>query len=198
VGRAVVREAVERGHDVTALVRDPDRLPSSLRSVPTITGDLIREPDVLDRAIQGQSVVISALGVGKSFKSGALIQTTAPAIVAAMRRHGVRRLIFTSAFGVGATYRDTPLLPRLFIATLLRDIYADKNAGESAILQSDLDWTVVYPAGLTDGPSTGRYRAGERLPLRGFPTIARADVADFLLRQVDDRTFVRKGVLIAR
>lgn len=198
VGQAVVQQAVERGLEVSALVRDPARLPASLRSVPAIIGDLVQSPAVLDRAMGGQSVVVSALGVGQSFKSGGLIRTAAPAIVSSMQRHGVRRLIFTSAFGVGVTYRDTPLLPRLFIATLLRDIYADKNAGEAAILQSDLDWTVVYPAGLTNGPRTGQYRVGERLPLRGFPTVARADVADFLLRQVDDRTFVRKGVLLAR
>jgi uncharacterized protein YbjT (DUF2867 family) len=141
--------------------------------------------------------VISALGTGKSLQSGNLITRAAPRIVDAMRRHGVRRLVFTSAFGIGATRRDTPRLPRLFIATLLRDIYADKERGEQAILASDLDWTIVYPVGLTDGPRTGRYRVGEHLALHGFPTIPRADVAEFLLRQLEDRSFLRKGVLIA-
>ena len=98
---------------------------------------------------------------------------------------------------MGQTHRDTPLLPRLFIATLLRDIYADKQAGEAVILASALDWTVVYPVGLTDGPRTGTYRVGERLSLSGFPRIARADVAELLLRELDDRSHVRKGVLVA-
>jgi putative NADH-flavin reductase len=197
IGRAVLEQAEAAGLSVTVLVRDPSRLPPSSRLARVVTGDLLETPGVLDQAIPGHAVVISALGVGKSFASGRLISRSAPAIVAAMRQHGVRRLIFTSAFGVGATRRDTPLLPRLFIATLLRDIYADKHAGEQAILQSELDWTIVYPVGLTDGPKTGKYRVGERLPLKGFPTIARADVADFMLRQADDRRFIRKGVLIA-
>jgi uncharacterized protein YbjT (DUF2867 family) len=89
------------------------------------------------------------------------------------------------------------LLPRVFIATLLRDVYRDKQVGEQAILASDLDWTIVYPVGLTDGPRSGRYRVGERLSLKGFPRISRGDVAEFLLRQVEDRTYIRKGVLIA-
>jgi putative NADH-flavin reductase len=141
--------------------------------------------------------VISTLGVGQSFKSGDLISRTAPAIVAGMQEHGVRRLVFTSAFGVGSTRRDAPLLPRLFMATLLRDIYRDKEAGEQAILTSDLDWTIAYPVGLTDGPRTGRYRTGERLSIKGLPRMSRADVADFLLKQVEDRSYIRKGVLVA-
>jgi putative NADH-flavin reductase len=196
-GRSVVEQAVAARFDVPVLVRDAEKLPPSARAARVITGDLLRDPAALQAAIVGQDAVISTLGVGQSFTSGHLIGRCAPAIVAAMSQHGVRRLIFTSAFGVGATRRDTPLLPRLFIATLLRDVYADKEAGEQAILASDLDWTVVYPVGLTNGPRTGRYRVGERLALRGFPRISRADVADFLLRQVEDRDYVRTGVLIA-
>jgi uncharacterized protein YbjT (DUF2867 family) len=114
-----------------------------------------------------------------------------------MDAHGVRRLIFTSAFGVGDTYRDVPMVPRIFIRVLLQDIYRDKALGEAALRASGLDWTLVYPTGLVDGPAIGHCRAGERLSLRGFPRIARADVASFLLTQLDDQTYVRKGVLIS-
>jgi putative NADH-flavin reductase len=180
---------------VTVLVRRPDKsFPDRVR---VVSGDLLEDSTVLHAAVSGQDAVVSALGVGPSFTSGHLISRSAPAIVAAMRRHGVRRLVFTSAFGVGATRQDTPLLPRVFIATLLRDVYRDKQVGEQAILASDLDWTIVYPVGLTDGPRSGRYRVGERLSLKGFPRISRGDVAEFLLRQVEDRTYIRKGVLIA-
>jgi hypothetical protein len=96
--------------------------------------------------------------VGRSFKSGGLIARAAPVIVAAMRERGVRRLVFTSAFGVGATWEAVPVLPRLFIKTLLRDVDADKAAGERAIASSSLDWTVVYPAGLMNGPRTRTFR----------------------------------------
>lgn len=196
-GRQVVEQAIASGLDVTVLVRDAAKLPALARPVRVVTGDLLSDGHVLEQAVAGQEVVISALGLGQSFKSGGLIGRAAPAIVAAMERHGVRRLVFTSAFGIGATRRDTPLLPRLFMATLLRDIYADKAAGEAAITRSTLDWTIVYPVGLTNGPKTGAYRLAERLPLSGLPTVSRADVADALLRQIDDQAFVRKGVLVA-
>ena len=196
-GRLFVEQTLAAGFGVTVVVRNPGNVPSSWHAVRVVTGNLTTDSAVLHAAVPGQDAVVSTLGVGQSFKSGHLISRSAPAIVAAMRQHGVRRLVFMSAFGVGATYRDTPLVPRVFIATLLRDIYADKQAGEQAILTSDLDWTIVYPVGLTDGPQTGRYRVGERLSLAGFPRVSRADVADFLVRQVEDRSYVRKGVLIA-
>jgi uncharacterized protein YbjT (DUF2867 family) len=196
-GRSLVEQAVAAGFSVTVLVRRPDSLPGSARTLRIVAGDLNVDPAILQAAVPGQDVVISTLGVGQSFKSGGLIARSAPAIVAVMRQHGVRRLVFCSAFGVGITRRDVPLLPRLFINTLLRDVYRDKEAGERAILSSDLDWTIVYPVGLADGPPTGRYRVGERLALRGFPRISRADVAGFLLRQAEDRSYVQKGVLIS-
>lgn len=195
-GREVVRQAIAAGFDVSVLVRDPQKLGDLRDKVKTIAGDAL-DPAALKSALANQDVVISALGVGQSFKPGRLIERAAASLVDAMQQCGVRRLVFTSAFGVGPTRRDAPLVPRLFFSTLLRNVYADKQAGEAAILRSSLDWTIVYPVGLTDGPKTGTYRVGEHLPLSGFPRISRADVADLLLRQIDDRQFVGKGVLIA-
>jgi putative NADH-flavin reductase len=80
---------------------------------------------------------------------------------------------------------------------LLRDIYADKEVGEKHILRSDVDWTIVYPVTLTNGPRTGHYRVGEHLELRGFPRVSRADVAHFLISQMSDTKYLRKGVLIS-
>lgn len=197
-GRSLVEQAVVAGCDVTVAVRDPTRLPASAAgAVRVVSGEFLNDASVLDDAMEGREVVISVLGVGQSLKPDGLIAHSAPVIVESMRRHGVRRLVFTSAFGVGATRRDTPLLPRVAIATFLRRVYADKEAGQRAILESDLDWTLVHPVGLTDGPRTGRYRSGERLALRGFPRIARADIAEFLLRQASDREYVHKSVLVA-
>ena len=152
---------------------------------------------LLAPAVQGQDAVISALGRGTSFKSTSLIERTVPAIVSAMQIHGVRRLIFISALGVGDSIRDAPLFPRLMFRLLLSDIYADKAAGEELIRKSNLDWTLVRPALLTNGPLTGKYRVGERLDLRGMPKIARADVAHFVLGQLGDTAYVRKAPLIA-
>jgi putative NADH-flavin reductase len=198
-GRLVVSQALQQGHAVTVLVRDPARLSIASNRARVIVGSVTDDAAELAQATRDQDVVISALGVGNSLKSGGLIEHSIPAIVRAMERQGVRRLIFTSAFGVRQTYRDVPLVPRVFIRTLLRDLYADKGRGEDELRRvgNGLDWTLVYPVTLTNGPRTGRYRAGERLALHGLPRISRADVADFLLTQVDDMSYLRKGVLVS-
>lgn len=197
-GRLVVEQALAAGFEITVLVRTPGMLAPAARAARVLTGDVLADPSLLESAMSGQDAVISTLGVGRSFKSGGLISRAAPALVTALQKSKVKRLVFTSAFGVGATRRDTPLIPRIFMATLLRDVYTDKEAGEAAIMTSSLDWTIVYPTGLTDGPKTGRYRSGEHLALSAFPRIPRADVADFLVRQIDDAQFIGKGVLVSQ
>jgi putative NADH-flavin reductase len=197
MGRHVVARALEQGHDVTAFVRDPAKLAVSSDRLHVIVGSIPDDPQVVAEAIRGQDAVISALGVGLSFKSNRLIERSMRNIVPAMEASGVRRLIFTSAFGVGGTKGDVPLLPRLMAGLLLRDIYADKKAAEDYLRQHDLDWTLVCPTRLTNGKVTGKYRVGEHLELRGLPSISRADVAHFMLTQLDDRTYVKKEVLVS-
>jgi putative NADH-flavin reductase len=198
-GQQVILQALERAHEVTVLTRSPQKL--ATRTADRICvlrgGDLPDDARALSEALRGQEAVISTLGTGSSLKPEGLIARSAPVIVEAMRQRGVRRLVWTSAFGVGETIRDVPLIPRLLIRLFLKDVYVDKAAGEEALRKSDLDWTLVYPVTLTNGPRTGGYRVGERLKLRGVPRISRADLADCLLAQVEERAFVRKGVLVA-
>jgi putative NADH-flavin reductase len=196
-GQEVVSQALQLGHEITAFARRPERLARQSGRLRLVAGDITADNGALAEAVQGQDVVISALGVGLSFRSGGLMARGIPRIVQAMERQGVTRLIFTSAYGVGDTWQDVPILPRIFARTLLRDLYTDKEIGEKALHRSGLDWTLVYPVTLTNGPRTRRYRVGERLTLRGLPTISRADLADFLLSQVDDPSYRRKGVLIS-
>lgn len=196
-GREIVRQALEQGHSLTVFARHPQNVGSANEAVRVLAGDVLDDSATLAAAIAGQDVVISALGVGRSFRSGGLIARSAPVIVRAMASHGVSRLIFLSACGVGGTWQLVPIGPRIFMRLLLRDIFADKEAGEDHIVRSDLDWTIVYPVMLTNGSRTGRYRAGEHLDLRGFPSVSRADVADFLIRQLTDPEYVRRGVLVS-
>lgn len=197
-GRRVVTQGLQQRHAVTALVRNPpERLGITHERLRVIAGSITDDDQTLDNAVAAQDAVISALGVGASLKSGGLIASCVPRIVAAMEKHGVRRLIFTSAYGVGATRIDVPFIPRVLIRLLLRDLYADKAAGEEQLRRSRLDWTLVYPVTLSNGPRTGRYRVGEHLTLHGLPRVSRADVADFLLSQIEDRRYLRSGVLIS-
>jgi putative NADH-flavin reductase len=149
-------------------------------------------------ALAGQDAVISAIGRGKSFKANGLIEKVVPEILSAMKAAGVRRLIFMSALGVGPSAQDSPIMAKVFFRTLLRGIYADKLIGDELIRRSDLDWTIVQPSQLTDGPLTGTYRSGERLQMSGMPQISRADTAQFILRQLDDRANIRKTVIVSQ
>jgi len=192
-GQQLVTQALEAGHEVTALVRSAARIPARHDRLQLVVGTLPDdESNLLAHAVRGHDAVISALGRGTSFTSDNLIQRSVPAILSAMRANRVRRLIFMSAIGVGDAVRDAPLFSRIMIRLLLKDIYADKLAGEELIQHSDLEWTLVQPAQLTNGPLTRKYRVGERLKLRGIPTIARADVAHFILSQLDDTAYIGK------
>jgi putative NADH-flavin reductase len=196
-GQHLVAQALDMGHQVTAFVRSPDKITRHHERLRVVAGDVASGGPSLDHAMQGQHAVLSALGRGRSLKADRLIERSIPAIVAAMQAHKVRRLIFTSAIGVGETIMQTPFMLRLLQRMLLREIYADKFAGETILRRSGLEWTIVHPMLLNDGPLTRRYRSGERLTLKGMPKISRADVAHFLLSQLDDRTYINKVVLVA-
>lgn len=195
-GRAVVTQALALGHRVTAFARRPEAVPGNLPSERLVRGSLPEDREALSQALAGQDVVISALGRGLKLRAEGLMTRSVPILVESMERQGVRRLIFTSAFGVGDTWQDVPPLSRIFARLFLRDIYADKTRGEEILRRSALDWTLVYPTTLTNGAPTGHYRCGERLALRGLPTMSRADLAHFLLTQLSDRRFSRRGVLV--
>ena len=195
-GQQVVKQGLSQGHTVTAFVRNPGTLPNE-KSLRAVIGDTTRDTPKVDEAVSGQDVVISALGRRSTFKSDHLIERSMQAIVPAMERAGVRRLILVSAFGVGESRRDAPPIPRIMYRVLLSDIFADKKAAEDDLRRSSLDWTIVYPVLRTNGPMTGKYRMGERLELRGLPKISRSDVAHFILAEIENRAFVRKIAVIS-
>jgi putative NADH-flavin reductase len=195
-GKQIVSQALEAGHDVTVLARDRAKCGPEQPRQRVIVGDLQNGAALAD-AMRGQDAVISVIGRGYSFKSEHLIEHTVPGIIAAMKAAGVRRLLFTSALGVGQSFSDSPLLPRLFFRTLLRGIYADKLIGEQLIRSSGLDWTIVQPSQMTDGPLTRTYRSGEHLALSGMPKISRADVAHFLLSAAGDPATIGKTLLVS-
>jgi putative NADH-flavin reductase len=195
-GRHVVTQALDTGHDVTVLARDRARVGVQHERLRLVDGDVKNTAALVD-AMRGQDAVISAIGRGKSFKSENLIAESVPVIVAAMQSHGIKRLLFTSAIGVGDTFRDASLPMKIFARTLLRGIYADKIIGDEMIRKSGLDWTIVQPVGLTDGPLTKNYRVGEHLPLSGLASISRADTAHFIVDRINDRSTFGKTLILS-
>lgn len=196
-GKHIVGQALEAGHEVTVFARDPARTGHEHPRLRKVVGDL-QDRQALSDAIRGHGAVISALGRGYSFKSEGLIQRSVPALISAMTSAGVRRLVFTSALGVGDSYGDAPIVAKLFFLTLLRDIYADKLIGDRLIASTDLDWTIVRPSKMTDGPLTASYRSGERLALSGMASISRADVAHFVLQAAGNPHTIGKTLLVSQ
>lgn len=196
-GQQVVKQALGKGLEVTAFVRRPEALPIADQRLRIVVGDATQDEAQVAEAVSGQEAVVSALGRGSSFRSDLLFSRSVRCIVPAMERAGVRRLVWLSSFGVGESRRDAPLLPRILYRVLLSDIYADKQAAEEVLRRSGLDWTIVYPVLLTSGALTGRYRAGVRLDLHGMPKISRADVAHFILAEIENRAFIRKAAVIS-
>jgi len=195
-GRHIVTQALDRAHEVTVLARDRAKVGVQHEQLRVVDGE-VKNVAALGDAMRGQDAVISAIGRGTSFKSENLIAESVPAIIEAMRGTGVTRLIFTSALGVGDTYRDSPLVPRIFFRTLLRGIYADKLIGDQMIRNSGLDWTIVQPVVLTDGPLTRTYRVGEHLKLAGVNKLSRADTAHFIVDHINDRSTFAKTLILS-
>jgi hypothetical protein len=105
--------------------------------------------------------------------------------------------VWLSSFGVGDTFDWSSTPQKLIYSTLLRSIYADKEIADESIRSSGLDWTVVYPTRLTHGPAMGTYSAGDRLPMKGNPTISRADVAAFMHQAAHDSEWINRTAVIS-
>jgi len=196
-GQQIVKQALARGHAVTAFVRRPEGLAITDGNLRIVPGEVTQDPPRVAEAMRGQDLVISALGRRSSFRSDRLISRSMGVIVPAMAQAGVRRMILMSSFGVGESLRDAPLIPGIMFRVLLSDIFADKKSAEDQLRGSGLDWTIVHPVLLTNGPLTGRYRAAERLELRGMPKISRADVAHFILAEAENPAYPHKVAVIS-
>jgi len=189
-GLLVVEQALAAGHDVTALVRSPEKLTLRNSRLRVVAGQATDADDVA-RAMTGAGAVISVLGGG-----GSVIVDSTRAIIEAAHRTGVTRVVVMSSFLVE---RDRMgVLSWLVTGLAGTSKIADKQAGESLLRQSGLDWTIAYPGPLTDGPATGSVHAlpdGARR--RISERISRADVAGWLVEAATSTQTSRRGVDIA-
>ncbi|MEU0407921.1 NAD(P)-binding oxidoreductase [Streptomyces griseorubiginosus] len=194
-GRHVVDLALQAGDKVTVLARRPEALEDLAGQVTVVAGDATSQQDVA-KAMAGQDVVISALGRSTSVRADDLFARAATAVIGAAKEVGVSRLVWLSSFGVGDTFRSASAAQKVMYSTFLRNIYANKEVSERAIRSSGLDWTLVYPTMLTKGPAKGSYLVGERLPMKGNPTISRADVADFMYKAAHSPEWIQRDAVI--
>lgn len=194
-GRLVLERAMQAGDTVTALARRPEALRDVEDNITVIAGDATSRED-LAKAMTGQDAVIATLGTGRGLRANDLFTRAAEAVVQAAKQTGVTRLVWLSSFGVGETFRDASMRQKIMYRTLLRDLYQNKAASEAIITSSHLDWTIVYPTSLTNGPARGLYRVEERIKMKGLPSISRSDVADFICKVVRDEGWIRRNAVM--
>ena len=189
-GHQLVLQALEQGHTVTAFARNPAKLEIEHANLTAVQGDALDSASV-EKAVDRQDAVLCSLGAGAK---GTIRSEGTRNIVRAMEKAGVSRFICQSTLGIGNSRANLDFfMKHIMFGFLLRRAYADHVSQEDYVKESRLDWTIVRPAALTDGNRTGVYR-------HGFPStdktikgkISRADVADFMLKQLTDRTYLHE------
>lgn len=195
VGQQVVKQGLQKGYTISAFVRNRTTIKPQ-KDLSIIQGNVLNDKSVFD-AIQGHDVIISALGNKTNdalWKPNTIISNGLQHIIQGMERHAVKRLLFVASFGVN----DNIFWPeKLLIKLLLKNLFADIPLQEKYIKQSSLQWTIVHPARLENTSKKGKYAIGENLYIGPFSKISRADVADFLLNTIVDKTTFHKTFTIS-
>ncbi len=198
IGRLIVEQALGSGHDVTVLVRNPQRLGLTAERVRVVVG-LVSEPAAVRDAVAGADAVISALGPdGNTADQVVALRDGMRTVIEAMREQGVRRMINLSGAAIDAPGDHKPMIDRVasrIVRLVSGHVVAAKQAEFDELLASGLEWVAVRPPLVTDGPPIGRYRAGLDV-LHPGARIARVDIADFMLAQALDPTFAQSAPFI--
>lgn len=195
-GRLIVGKAIAKGYEVVALVRSKAKA-ADLADSELIEGDA-RDPAALTRAIAGCDAAVSSLGTAMSpFKEVTLLSTATRELVGVMEQQNIRRLVCITGLGAGDSRGHGGFFfDRLFLPLMLRRVYEDKDRQENAIRASTLDWTIVRPTVLNDKPARGGIKALTDLSGVHGGTIARSDVAAFVVQQLAVDSWLRKAPLI--
>lgn len=192
-GREFVWRALDQDHDVTAFVRDPGKLGVTHPRLKTIQGN-VGDAAAVAQAIAGQDVVVSALGVGKPLRHDQVVIDGVGHIVKAMESSGSQRLLYLSTIAVSFGRDAVGPMMRFAAKYPLRHEVGNHDIKERLIRPSAIDWTIVHAPMLTNGPWTGRYRAGETIEDKRFfpPMLSRADVAHAMVTELGAHAYPRK------
>ncbi len=197
IGLETTRQALEAGYQVRALARSAIQINLSNRNLEKRRGDALQSQDV-ETALTGIDVVIQTLGVGLGdlFRPVNLFSDATRVLIAAMKSQGVKRLICVTGFGAGSSRAAIGPLQRLPFQLVFGRAYEDKSRQERLIEESLIDWTIARPGVLTNGPRTGRYKILTEPSQWRNGIISRSDVADFLIRKIDDQTYFHKAPVL--
>jgi putative NADH-flavin reductase len=197
IGLEAVKRGLNRNHSITALSRSKIEIVEN-ESLKMITGDATNKTDLL-KSIQNSEAIIVTLGTSKNMKSTTLFSDFAKLMVEIHKENRIiTPFIFVTGFGAGESKNYVSWLVKLFLKYLLKEVYDDKTKMEEIITESDLNWTVVRPGRLLDNALTEKYRVENSL-YKGINIggINRADVADFLIKQAENQTELKKYIGIS-
>jgi putative NADH-flavin reductase len=194
-GKQLVAQALAAGHNVTAFVRNPASLQLTHPKLTLAVGNVL-QPETVEAAMPGHDAVLCAIGNVGFNATDKLHELGTKNIIVAMKRHNVKRLVVETSWGLGESLATVnKVFYWLFMRWLLKDVMADKAKQEAEVQASSLDWVIVRPGGLTDKPARGGVVAnttGHGLAQQ----LSRADVASFMLSQVESNEYLHKAIVI--
>lgn len=198
IGKQTVALALEAGHNVTAMVRNPAKLVMTHANLQIVQGDVMR-PETFENYLNDTDAIISALGTNTINKPTILYSEGNKNLLKAMKKKGIRRVFFISASAI----EISPVLPfyvrfaeKYIVQKILRHMYDDLHTMENLIKQTDIDWTIMRPPRLTDKPVTGKYRFAINSFLKNCLSISRADVAHFMINNITNEATYRTTIEI--
>jgi putative NADH-flavin reductase len=189
-GRVLVEQALQHGHEVTALTRDPAKIPPRQR-LRVVAGD-VRDPAAVAETMDRAHAVVSTLG--RQRRGPEICTDGIRTILSTMAARGPRRLIVLTNYGVAESRHRSLYVTVSWL--LERAVLLDKEQMESLVRSSDADWTLVRAPVLTNGPRTGRYRAGTDRRFSFTSRASRADIADFMLSELQNDAHLRQAVAL--
>ena len=194
-GREIVQQALDRGHEVTAVTRKPAKIKLTHKKLRVVRADVM-DPYTVDAVMPYHDAVLIAIGHRRYIGPWTILSEGTQNIVDAMKAHGVRRLVCETALGVGNSTGRLGLYYTLFVIPFILPFYwQDKGRQERVVRQSGLDWIIVRPAQLTNGARRGRYKHGVRVGnYLWSASISRADTAEFMLNQLGETPYLEKAV----
>jgi putative NADH-flavin reductase len=196
IGLQVLQQAIEKNHDITVLVRSPQKLTVEHERLVVMQGDTC-DRQAVSRAIKSQDAVISCIGIMPTRKPVSVFSTGIKNVLESMGQCKVRLLISITGIGAGESKGHGGFFyDKIFQPLFLKTIYEDKDREESLIKGSQANWIIVRPGFLTNGPATGTYRVLTDMMDVKAGKISRADVAHFILNQLDSSEYLRQTPLL--
>ena len=199
IGLETVAQGLANGHRIRAMARSAKSIAIQHDQLEKFSGDALNASDVAS-ALEDIDVVVQTLGIPVNsrmlFGPVTLFSEATRILLPEMETAGIRRLICVTGFGAGDSRSSVGCLQSVPFRLVLGRAYDDKSEQERLITNSILDWTIARPGILTNGPLTSRYKVLTEPASWRNGLISRTDVADFLIKQIDDDTNIRKAAVL--